>query len=37
MLQRRPCSEAELLSVNGVGQAKLERYGARFLEVLADG
>ena len=36
MLQRRPSNEAELLSVNGVGQAKLERYGARFLEVLAE-
>ena len=35
MLQRRPRNESELLSVNGVGQAKLERYGARFLEVLA--
>jgi ATP-dependent DNA helicase RecQ len=35
MLQRRPSNEEELLSVNGVGQAKLERYGARFLEVLA--
>jgi ATP-dependent DNA helicase RecQ len=35
MLERRPSNEAELLSVNGVGQAKLERYGARFLEVLA--
>ena len=29
-----PRSEAELLQVNGVGQTKLERYGARFLEVL---
>jgi ATP-dependent DNA helicase RecQ len=35
MLQRRPRNESELLSVNGVGRAKLERYGARFLEVLA--
>jgi ATP-dependent DNA helicase RecQ len=36
MLQRRPRDATELLSVNGVGQAKLERYGQRFLEVLAD-
>jgi ATP-dependent DNA helicase RecQ len=37
MLQRRPRNASELLSVSGVGQAKLERYGDRFLEVLAAG
>jgi ATP-dependent DNA helicase RecQ len=36
MLEHRPSNPTELLSVNGVGQAKLERYGERFLEVLAD-
>lgn len=36
MLERRPRNATELLSVNGVGQAKLERYGERFLEVLTD-
>jgi ATP-dependent DNA helicase RecQ len=37
MLLRRPRDAAELLSINGVGHAKLERYGQRFLEVLAEG
>jgi len=37
MLMRRPQDAAELLSINGVGHAKLERYGERFLEVLAAG
>jgi ATP-dependent DNA helicase RecQ len=36
MLARRPRNATELLSVNGVGQAKVERYGARFLEVLCN-
>ena len=27
----RPTDEAEFLLVNGVGQSKLTRYGARFL------
>ena len=36
MLQDRPRTSTEMLSVNGVGQAKLERYGERFLEVLTD-
>ena len=36
MLEQRPRNAAELLSVNGVGQAKLERYGARFLDVLCN-
>ena len=36
MMLMRPRNADELLAVNGVGQAKLERYGERFLEVLAD-
>jgi ATP-dependent DNA helicase RecQ len=35
MLHLRPRDASELLLVNGVGQAKLERYGQRFLDVLA--
>ena len=35
MLDVRPRSAAELLGVNGVGQAKLDRYGEAFLEELA--
>ncbi len=35
MLARRPASLEQLLEVNGVGRAKLERYGEAFLEVLA--
>jgi superfamily II DNA helicase RecQ len=27
-------SSADLLSINGVGEAKLERYGRAFLEVI---
>jgi ATP-dependent DNA helicase RecQ len=34
MLAARPSTRAELLSVAGVGAAKLDRYGERFLEVL---
>lgn len=34
--ERRPASLAELGTVGGVGVAKLERYGPRVLEVLAD-
>ena len=36
MLARRPDSRAAMLEVAGVGQAKLERYGAEFLAVLAE-
>jgi ATP-dependent DNA helicase RecQ len=36
MLEQRPRNATEMLSINGVGQAKLERYGERFLEVLCD-
>ena len=34
MLHRRPTSLAEMLSIHGVGQAKLERYGEAFLDAL---
>ncbi|MCL4776893.1 MAG: DNA helicase RecQ [Gammaproteobacteria bacterium] len=34
MSQARPRDEDELLCITGVGQVKLERYGAAFLEVL---
>jgi len=37
MVARRPGSPRELLQVSGVGEAKLERYGAAFLEVLRGG
>ncbi len=36
MAARRPATYAELLEVNGVGQAKLERYGDAFLEAIAE-
>ena len=35
MAEVRPKTEADLLSINGVGEAKLERYGKAFLEVIA--
>ena len=35
MAEFRPRTEAELLGINGVGEAKLERYGRAFLEVIA--
>ena len=35
MAEHRPQTEAELLSISGVGEAKLERYGSEFLEVIA--
>ncbi len=34
MVQYRPQSNSELLSVNGVGQVKLEKFGEEFLSVL---
>jgi ATP-dependent DNA helicase RecQ len=34
MLTERPADRAALLAISGVGQAKLERYGERFLAVL---
>ncbi len=35
MAEHRPTTEADLLSINGVGEAKLERFGRDFLEVIA--
>ena len=35
MAEHRPTSAAALLSINGVGQVKLERYGKAFLEVIS--
>jgi ATP-dependent DNA helicase RecQ len=35
MAELRPTTEAALLSINGVGEAKLERYGRDFLAVIA--
>ena len=34
MAERRPATEAELLSISGVGPRKLETFGEAFLEVL---
>ncbi len=34
MARRQPRSEQELLAISGVGQAKVARYGAAFLELL---
>jgi ATP-dependent DNA helicase RecQ len=36
MLAYRPQTAAEMLSISGVGQTKLDRYGDRFLSVLRD-
>lgn len=36
MCQKHPRTEEELLNVSGVGRVKLERYGARFLQVLSE-
>ncbi|MGB1220088.1 MAG: DNA helicase RecQ [Alcanivoracaceae bacterium] len=36
MLEQRPTTASELLAVSGVGDSKLERFGADFLEVLAE-
>jgi ATP-dependent DNA helicase RecQ len=36
MAARRPGTPVDLLAVNGVGQAKLERYGDAFLEAIAE-
>ncbi len=36
MVARRPSNDRELLQVPGVGEAKLDRYGAQFLRVLRD-
>jgi ATP-dependent DNA helicase RecQ len=37
MALRVPKSERELLAIPGVGPAKLQRYGERFLSLLASG
>lgn len=37
LARRRPRNAAELLQVPGIGNAKLERYGAIFLEVIRSG
>jgi len=37
MSQRKPANETELLDITGVGQVKLERYGAAFLEAVEQG
>ena len=34
MMEYRPTTASELLNISGVGDAKLERYGAEFLEVI---
>ncbi len=35
LMEKRPASLEELAGIGGVGEAKLERYGAAFLDVLA--
>jgi len=35
MAEHRPTTEADLLSINGVGEAKLARYGKAFLDIIA--
>jgi ATP-dependent DNA helicase RecQ len=37
MVRERPCSESEFLAITGVGQVKLERHGAVFLEAIGKG
>ena len=37
MAAARPVSEEQLLDVGGVGERKLEKYGAEFLRVLQGG
>jgi ATP-dependent DNA helicase RecQ len=36
ILNRRPANLKQMGQISGVGQAKLERYGAQFLQVLAE-
>jgi ATP-dependent DNA helicase RecQ len=36
MARRVPKTERDLLAISGIGYAKLERYGARFLELLRE-
>jgi ATP-dependent DNA helicase RecQ len=37
LAELRPTTEAAMLSVNGIGAVKLERYGKAFLEVITAG
>ncbi|HEU4619578.1 MAG TPA: DNA helicase RecQ [Gammaproteobacteria bacterium] len=37
MVEQRPVDAAALLSISGVGQSKLDRYGERFLDVIRRG
>ena len=34
MSRDKPRTEDDMLEINGVGQVKLERYGAEFLDVI---
>jgi ATP-dependent DNA helicase RecQ len=34
MIQHRPANLNDMLSISGVGQAKLQKYGQAFLDVL---
>ena len=36
MMELHPATQSDMLKLNGVGDAKLEKYGSAFLEVLAD-
>jgi len=36
MVQKLPCSDPELLCVNGVGDTKLTRYGEQFLTIIRE-
>lgn len=36
MVHYRPLNEAQLLTINGVGQSKLEKYGMAFLQVIKE-
>ena len=36
MMQYRPKDKSELLTINGIGEVKLERFGKEFLEVLEE-
>ncbi len=35
MADRKPRTDRDLLAISGIGQVKLQRYGARFLEAIA--
>ncbi len=36
MCEKKPQTKAQMLEVSGVGEAKLERYGEKFLEAIAE-